>query len=86
MLFFWVVTPCGLVGRHQLFEEKYSLHLQPSRLIQYISSNSWCLPTSPQGVATQKNNIVKNCEKQNVGFIRQTKYIEERCLLDCSAV
>jgi hypothetical protein len=28
MLVFWVVTPCGLVGRYQRFEGTYSLHLQ----------------------------------------------------------
>jgi hypothetical protein len=30
MLFFWVVTPCGLVGRYQLFEEICCLHLETS--------------------------------------------------------
>jgi hypothetical protein len=28
MLFFWVVTTCGLVGRYQRFGETYCLHLQ----------------------------------------------------------
>jgi hypothetical protein len=28
MLVFWVVMPCGLVGRHQRFGGTYSLHLQ----------------------------------------------------------
>jgi hypothetical protein len=28
MLFFWVVTPCGLVGRYQHFGETYCLHFQ----------------------------------------------------------
>jgi hypothetical protein len=28
MLFFWIVTPCTLVGRYQRFGETYCLHLQ----------------------------------------------------------
>jgi hypothetical protein len=28
LMFFCIVTPCGLVGRHQRFEETYCLHLQ----------------------------------------------------------
>jgi hypothetical protein len=29
MLVFWVVTPCGLVGRYQRIGGTYCLHLQP---------------------------------------------------------
>jgi hypothetical protein len=29
MLVFWIVTPCGLIGRYQRFGETYCLHLQP---------------------------------------------------------
>jgi hypothetical protein len=36
MLFFWVVTPCGLVGRYKRFGGTYCLHLQGKYL-----------PTSP---------------------------------------
>jgi hypothetical protein len=28
MLVFWIVTPCGLVGRYQRFGGTYCLHLQ----------------------------------------------------------
>jgi hypothetical protein len=28
MLVFWVLTPCGLVGRYQYFDRTYFLHLQ----------------------------------------------------------
>jgi hypothetical protein len=28
MMLFWVLAPCGLVGRRQLFGETYCLHLQ----------------------------------------------------------
>jgi hypothetical protein len=28
VLFFWVVTPCRLIGRYQRFGETYCLHLQ----------------------------------------------------------
>jgi hypothetical protein len=34
MLVFWVVTPCGPVGKYQRFGETYCLHLQCFR--QYI--------------------------------------------------
>jgi hypothetical protein len=43
LLFFSVVTACGLVGRYQRFGETYSLFLQG-------------LPTSPHAVTTQRNN------------------------------
>jgi hypothetical protein len=29
MLFFWIVTSCGLAGRYQRFGGTYFLHLQP---------------------------------------------------------
>jgi hypothetical protein len=29
ILGFWVVTPCGLIDRHQSFEEAHVLYLQP---------------------------------------------------------
>jgi hypothetical protein len=48
MLVFWVVTPCGLLGRYQRFRGTYCLHLQPMKC--------WYLPTSPHGVTTQKTN------------------------------
>jgi hypothetical protein len=35
MLVFWVVTPCGLVGRHQRF------HLQPRRYTTYTSTRRY---------------------------------------------
>jgi hypothetical protein len=33
MLLFWVVTPCGIVGRYQRFGWTCCLHLQPSSVI-----------------------------------------------------
>jgi hypothetical protein len=44
-MFFWVVTPCGLVGRYQRFGETS------------LSLGVKC-GDSPHGVTTQKNNIV----------------------------
>jgi hypothetical protein len=46
MMFFWVVTPCGPIGRYQCFRETYCLHLQDFSLD---------LPTSSHSVTTQKN-------------------------------
>jgi hypothetical protein len=37
MLFFWVLTPCRLVGRYQRFRETYCR--QPGRWKQYVTSN-----------------------------------------------
>jgi hypothetical protein len=39
-LIYWVVTPCGLVGRYQHFSKNIDMYLT----------------TSPQGVTTQKTN------------------------------
>jgi hypothetical protein len=48
IIFFWVKSPCGLVGRNQHFEEVCCLHLQGQR---------WLLPTNPYGDLTEKNII-----------------------------
>jgi hypothetical protein len=61
MLFFWVVTPRGLVGRYQCFGETQCLHLQCSALMMetvcFSETSVVCLPTSLHGVTTQKDNI-----------------------------
>jgi hypothetical protein len=57
MLVFWVVTPCGLVGRYQRFGGTYRLHLQGWRRRQYDPPKGWYAPMSPHGVTTQKTNI-----------------------------
>jgi hypothetical protein len=36
MMFLWVLAPCGLVGRCQLFEEAYYLHLSPSLKMETV--------------------------------------------------
>jgi hypothetical protein len=46
-MFFWVVTPCRLVGRYQHFGETYRLHLQGFG------------PTSSHGVTTHKNKMFR---------------------------
>jgi hypothetical protein len=46
MLLFWIVTPCGLVGRYQGFGGTYCFHLQ-----------GWYLPAGPHGISTQKTKI-----------------------------
>jgi hypothetical protein len=68
-LFFWVVTPCSLVGRYQRFGEIYSLHLQgwsggAGEWRVYIGLEEgqagirpWYLPTSLHVVTIQ--NIVR---------------------------
>jgi hypothetical protein len=57
MLVFWVVTPCGLVGRYLHFRRTNCLHLQPWRLRQDVPLKSRYLPTSPHDVTDQKTNI-----------------------------
>jgi hypothetical protein len=57
-LVFWVVTPCGLVGRYQRFGGTHCHHLQHfGRLLQYVPPKRWYIPTSPHGVTTQKTSI-----------------------------
>jgi hypothetical protein len=48
LLAFWVVTPCGLVGRYLTSARKMEVVCSPE---------TWYLLTSPYGVATQKINI-----------------------------
>jgi hypothetical protein len=48
MLFLWVVTLCGLVGKCQHSGVTYCLHLPPEH---------WYLPTSRHSIATKKINI-----------------------------
>jgi hypothetical protein len=49
MLFFWVLSPCRIVGRCQRFEETYRLHLQGLS----VSQKRWHLPTILYGTKTQ---------------------------------
>jgi hypothetical protein len=49
MLVFWVVSPCELVSRYQLFGGTYCLHIQPC---SFEDGGSL-----PRGVTTQKTNI-----------------------------
>jgi hypothetical protein len=60
MLVFWVVTPCGLVGRYQRIRRDI---LPPSSGLTYwrqcvLLPKCWYLPASKHGVATQKTKIV----------------------------
>jgi hypothetical protein len=45
VLFFWVMTPCGLVGTYQRFREANCLDGDIS-----------CVSPSPHGITAQKNN------------------------------
>jgi hypothetical protein len=56
MLVFWVVIPCGPVGRHQRFGRPYFLHLHHWSWRPYVPEKRY-LPTSPHGITTQKTNI-----------------------------
>jgi hypothetical protein len=49
MLAFWIVTLC--------FGEKYCLHFQGWRWMQYVPPKRWNLSTSPHGVKKQTTNI-----------------------------
>jgi hypothetical protein len=57
ILFFWIVTPCGLVDRYQRFGETYCLHIWGWRRWQYVYPKCWYVPTSLHGVTTQMNII-----------------------------
>jgi hypothetical protein len=49
VLVFWVVTPCGLVGRYQQFGGTCCLHILP---LKY-----WYLCTHPHVITDQKTSI-----------------------------
>jgi hypothetical protein len=59
MLVFWVVTPCGLAVRYQRLRGTYCLHLQGWKWRKYVAPKRCYPPLSPQGVTTQKINMVK---------------------------
>jgi hypothetical protein len=59
MLFSWVVTLCGLVGRCQLFGQTYR-PIFGAGDGDSVSPKRWNLPTSPQSAKTQNSNTDKN--------------------------
>jgi hypothetical protein len=54
-VFFWVVTPCGLVGTYQR-SEKQTVSIFRAKNGDYVSPKRWY--TNPNGVTTQKNIII----------------------------
>jgi hypothetical protein len=52
LFLFWVVTPCGFVGRYQQFREH-----TVSIFRAEVCPKRWYLPTSPHGIAAQKTNM-----------------------------
>jgi hypothetical protein len=49
---FWVVKPCGLVGRHQCFRETHCLHLQgsdDSTFLQNVGNHDESTPDQNPG-------------------------------------
>jgi hypothetical protein len=76
MLVFWVVTPCGLVGRYQRFGRTYCLNLQPRRptqtcLLVYLTAFfSYIRHTgylSDSGHMTMRAGVLKKSRKRDVG-------------------
>jgi hypothetical protein len=59
VLLFWIVTLLGLVSRCHCFWETDCLHLQPWRLRWYVHPECFYLPTSPCGITTCMNIIIK---------------------------
>jgi hypothetical protein len=55
MLFFWALTPCRLVGKHQQSLRTYCLHLRSWKWRRYVSRKLWYLPMSLHGVKPRKN-------------------------------
>jgi hypothetical protein len=56
LLFFWVVTPCRLVGRYQRLGETYCFHFQSST---FSPEDGDTTATYLHGVTIQNNNIIK---------------------------
>jgi hypothetical protein len=61
VMFFWVESPRGLVGRKRCFGEAFCVLLQGSsdhfKWTHHASQKRWLLPTNPRGDSTQKINI-----------------------------
>jgi hypothetical protein len=51
------------------FSRSILLHLEPSRLRQYVPPKRWYLPTRPHGVTTQETNIGTVFENRVLGGI-----------------
>lgn len=65
--FFWIVMPCGFVGRYRCFREIYCLYLQGWR--QFVSPKHWFLPMNPHGVTTPE-------EQHRQMLLRHTTHTE----------
>jgi hypothetical protein len=66
-LVFWVVIPCGLVGRYKLFGGTYHLHFQTDLKMEVVCSSETL-------ISTYKSTQHYNPEDQKDHFL---KYIDQ---------
>jgi hypothetical protein len=83
MLFFRVMTPCGLVGIYQHFGETYCL--QPWRWRQCVSLKRWCLPTSLHSIITQRRTTLSSFIIVRTSNLMSTCWCVYVCVCVCSA-
>jgi hypothetical protein len=75
MMFFWVKSPCGLVGRRRFEQPALSIVRAHFSLEDGDDMLLWLLPTNPHSELTQKNIIrilvhvcFSDSDKDSLGF------------------
>jgi hypothetical protein len=54
--FFWVVTPCSVVGGYQRFRDPYCLHIHPEEVFRHHGPLKLWYPPTLHGVTAQKTS------------------------------
>jgi hypothetical protein len=65
MLVFWVVTPCGLVGRYQRFGETYCLLLQGLTFVSTCKSTRRYNPEDQHRYLHRRENLKYRVLEEN---------------------
>jgi hypothetical protein len=71
MFIFWVVTPCGLIGRYERFGGTYCLHLQGGNVYLHIPPIRFNIGISPPS----KPQVTNVCIPNAVSAIDWYQYI-----------
>jgi hypothetical protein len=71
----WVVTPCGIVGRYQLFGETYCLHLQGGRMFLrnadiYVQVHTTLQPKRQTSTKEQVDHMLLKRFLTNISTLR----------------
>jgi hypothetical protein len=66
LLFFWVVMPCRLTGRYQHFRKNMQSLSSGLKMIKYVPTEHWYVPSDVHGVITQENKSLTNIMLVNI--------------------